>query len=242
MEMLHSPFINNYREVMMKRYGLSLAMAAAGGMIVAGAFAADEPAKAGDDAKALQMQLREAKATLSNYERGRIESAAVRAAKEALAKAQAEDKAQVEADLKTKPQAAEVQKKVTEVETQRKELDAKAKEVIKSIEANAELAALKKKEEEAHAAWKAKYEELVKANAALADLNKAKEAANTAIGEANAKLIQVRLAGNKEVEALRAKVTELEAKLAQLAPKKAEKAQEAPKAAAKKDEAKPAAK
>jgi DNA repair exonuclease SbcCD ATPase subunit len=193
-------------------------MVAAGSMLTAGVFAADEQAKAADDAKALQMQLREAKATLSNYERGRWESPAVRAAKDALAKAQADEKAQAEADLKAKPESAEVLKKIADVETQRKDVDTKAREVLKSIEANAELVAMKKKVDEAQAAWKAKYEELVKASAALADINKVKESANTAIGEANAKLIQIRLAGNKEVEALKAKIAELEAKVALLAP------------------------
>lgn len=208
----------------MRRIGMSLAMMAAGSMFAAGAFAADEPAKSGDDVKALQMQLREAKTALGAYQRGNIESPAVRAAKVALAKAQADDKAQVETDLKAKPEAAELLKKISDIETQRKETDTKSKEILKSIETNADLVALKKKVDEAQAAWKAKYDELVKANAALGDLNKAKETAGAALGEANAKLVQIRLAGNKEVDGLKAKVAELEAKIAQLAPvKKTEK-------------------
>jgi DNA repair exonuclease SbcCD ATPase subunit len=199
-------------------------------MMVSGAWAAD-------DAKELQAQLREAKAALSNYERGRYESPAVRAAKEALAKAQSDDKAQVEAALKAKPEAAEVQKKIADVETQRKEVEGKIKEAYKAIEANAELVALKKKAEEAQAAWKAKYEELVKANTAIADMNKARDTAGAAINEANAKLIQIRLADNKEVADLKAKVAALEAKIAEMKPKKEEKKPEP-----KKEEAKPAAK
>jgi predicted nucleic acid-binding Zn-ribbon protein len=193
----------------MNRYGIGIALVAAGGMVMTGALAAD-------DAKELQAQLREAKATLSNYERGRYESPAVRAAKDALAKAQADDKAQTEAALKAKPEAVEVQKKIAEVETQRKEVDGKIREAYKAIEANTELVALKKKVEEAQAAWKAKYEELVKANAAIADMNKARDAAGTAINEANAKLVQIRLADNKEVADLKAKVAALEAKIAEM--------------------------
>ena len=59
----------------MNRYGTGIALVAVGGIVMTGALAAD-------DAKELQAQLREAKATLSNYERGRYESPAVRAAKE----------------------------------------------------------------------------------------------------------------------------------------------------------------
>lgn len=210
----------------MNRYGLGIAVVAAGGILATGAFAAEQPAKPADEAKALQTQLRDAKATLGNYERGRYESPAVRAAKEALAKAQAEEKEQLEADLKAKPEATEVQKKIADVTTARKDTETKIKELMKAIETNEELVALKKKTEEAQAAWKAKYEELVKANAALTELNKARDAANTAMGEANAKLIQIRMAGNKEVEALKAKVAELEAKIKEMAPKKVEKKEE----------------
>ena len=76
------------------------------------------------------------------------------------------------------------------------------------------------------------------------DINKVKESANTAIGEANAKLIQIRLAGNKEVETLKAKVAELEAKVAQLAPpaKAHRKSEPAPATEKKVEPAKPAAK
>lgn len=220
----------------MKRYCIGLAVAAAGGIIVADSFAAD------DGIKALQAQLREAKATLSAYERGRVESPDIVAAKAALAKAQAEDKAKIEADIKAKPEAADVQKKITEVDAQRKDVDTKLREAYKAIEANADLVALKKKVEEAQAAWKAKYEELVKANAAIADMQKAKEAANAAINDANAKLILIRIADNKDVAALKTKIADLEARIAEMTPKKTDKKPEAAKPAEKKEEAKPAAK
>jgi seryl-tRNA synthetase len=94
------------------------------------------------------------------------------------------------------------------------------RDLRKAIEGKAEVVALQKAAQDAAAAHKAKVEELIKADASLAELQKTVDAARAAEGDANAKLIQVRLAGNADVAAIKAKIAELEAAIAAAAPAK----------------------
>jgi chromosome segregation ATPase len=184
---------------------------------------------------AAEQQVRDLRKQLSDWERGRYESAPIRAAKTSLADLQKNDREAMEA----KPGVADLRKQIEDLQKKQKEADAAVNEIRGKIEADAELAALKKAAAAAAAAHRAKQDEKFKASKDLETAAAASAKIRDEINKLNAKVIEAQLADNAELARCRKDIADLEAKIAALA-----QAEEARKAAQKKkpEEKKPAEK
>lgn len=173
--------------------------------------------------KSLEQQLRETKRRLSEYERGRFESADVKAARLALADAQKAAKEKHAAKLATDPGTAELSSQLTALREKQKEADGKARAIRKTIEEDPQLVALKKAIADANDAYKAGLAEKIAANADLTALaTEAKELAEKA-GGVEKQMRSALLAGIPEVSELRAKMDALQADIQKMKAAESEK-------------------